>query len=534
MATTATEGGSGSELRSERIAGGILPKVLNSFDMVAIFVAIVLFVSNSAVMAGGAGPSAYIYWVIGFITFLIPGAIVTGQLGLMFPGEGSIYVWTHKAFGPFMGFFAGFCAWWPGILVMIATGDAVVSLIQQINSNLLTEAWQQGTIISLVIIISFVLSILRFRVTQNMINVVFVAYGGAILLVGLAGLLTLFGGHAAPVDYSASKWLPTPSSWTFYGTVILALLGIEVPLNMGVEVKDVRAITRYLLWGSVVVMAAYLLGTFGVMTAVSPVSAQGSPSAIAQAVTSGFGPVGPVLGFLVNIIFIGFFIFNTAVYNYSFGRLLFVSGLDRRMPTVMSKVNANRVPWVAVLTQSIISVFLTVVAFIIVPYTLQTGLKPIDFSTVIYDILQASVTVIWCVSMVILFVDVIIIRYKFHEEFTRARLAADWVFYVCSVLGLIASAVGVYVTFTGPWTSLISYSSWVAWIGGIGLLSLAVGVLLYFVGHAAVRSEVSDDEIIAEVISQKAEGETPKAEEVQEIEETPKAEEVQKTEEEVQ
>src|SRR5437016_10338295 len=55
-----------------------------------------------------------IYWVLGFITFLIPGAIVTGQLGLMFPGEGSIYVWTSKAFGPFMGFFAGFCAWWPG------------------------------------------------------------------------------------------------------------------------------------------------------------------------------------------------------------------------------------------------------------------------------------------------------------------------------------------------------------------------------------------------------------------------------------
>ncbi|MFL5660522.1 MAG: gamma-aminobutyrate permease-like transporter, partial [Ktedonobacteraceae bacterium] len=61
MATTAESGG-GEVLRSERIAAGILPKVLNSFDMVAIFVAIVLFISNSAVMAGGAGPAAYIYW----------------------------------------------------------------------------------------------------------------------------------------------------------------------------------------------------------------------------------------------------------------------------------------------------------------------------------------------------------------------------------------------------------------------------------------------------------------------------------------
>src|SRR5437660_9670777 len=107
-----------------------------------------------------------------------------------------------------------------------------------------------------------------------------------------------------------------------------------------------------------------------------PLKDQVSPSAIAEAVTLGFGPAGTVLGALVNIIFIGFFLFNTAVYNYSFGRLLFVSGLDRRMPTVMSKVNANLVPWVAVLVQSVISILLTIIAFIIVPYTLQTGLKP--------------------------------------------------------------------------------------------------------------------------------------------------------------
>ncbi len=497
--STVTNEDNSNLLRSERIAGGILPKVLNSFDMVAIFVAIVLFASNAAVIAGGAGPSAYIYWGLGFLTFLIPGAIVTGQLGLMFPGEGSIYVWTNKAFGAFMGFFAGFCAWWPGILVMIATGDAVVSLVQQLNASFLTEPWQQGLVIILVIVFAFVLSILRFRVTQNYVNVIFVAYGGAILLVGIAGLISVLSGNAAHVDYSAKNWLPTPTTTTFYGAVILALLGIEVPLNMGVEVRNTRAITRYLLWGSVVVMAAYLLTTFGVMTAVKPISAQGSPAAIAQAVTSGFGGAGPFLGLLVNLIFIGFFLFNTAVYNYSFGRLLFVSGLDNRLPAVMSKVNANKVPWVAVLVQTVIAAFFTAIAFIVIPYTLNTGLKPADLSTVVYDVLQAAVTVIWCVSMVILFVDVIIIRNKYRSAFTRTRLAPDWVFYLCSVLGMIASAVGVYVTFTGPWTTLISSAQWILWIGGIGLLSLVVGVALFFIGQASIKRIPSDEEVISTV-----------------------------------
>jgi amino acid transporter len=507
MATTAENTGSNEVLRSERIAGGILPKVLNSFDMVAIFVAIVLFVSNSAVVASGAGPAGYIYWILGFLTFLIPGAIVTGQLGLMFPGEGSIYVWTTKAFGAFMGFFGGFCAWWPGVLVMIATGDAVVALIQQLGTQInssfswLATPWEQGLVIVLVIALSFLISVLRFRVTQNFVNTIFIAYGGAILLIGVAGLISVLGGHAAAVDYSAPKWGINWGNATFYSTVILALLGIEVPLNMGVEVKEVRSITRYLIWGSVVVMVAYLLGTFGVMTAV-PVADQGSPAAIAEAVSRGFGGggFGNGLGILVNVIFIGFFIFNTAVYNYSFGRLLFVSGLDRRLPPVMSKVNKNRVPWVAVLVQSVISAVFTLVAFILAPLAIK-ALDPVSLSTIVYDILQAAVTVIWCVSMVVLFVDVIIIRYKFAEAFAKVRLAPTWVFYLCAIVGAVAMAWAVIATFTNPWTSLLDKTTWIVWIGGIAVLSLIVGALLFFVGQASTKNstDASDEEVIAEI-----------------------------------
>src|SRR5205809_6455520 len=111
MTAADTESGS---LISERVAGGILPKVLTTFDMVAIFVAIVLFITNAAVIQS-AGPTAFGWWILGFLAFLIPRAIVTGQLGVMFPGEGSTYLWTHKAFGPFRRFFAAFRAFWPGV-----------------------------------------------------------------------------------------------------------------------------------------------------------------------------------------------------------------------------------------------------------------------------------------------------------------------------------------------------------------------------------------------------------------------------------
>src|SRR5579884_3310669 len=172
MATTVTDVGPGPGLDSERIAGGILPKVLNTFDMVAIFIAVVLFITNAPGFYGN-GPVAITHLVLGFVTFLIPGAIVTGHLGKLLPGEGSIYLWTYKAFGPFTSFFAGFAAWWPGILVMLATGTAVVTILQTLL-NTTIPAWFQGVIVLAVIVFSAIIASQRFRLTQNAVNAVFV------------------------------------------------------------------------------------------------------------------------------------------------------------------------------------------------------------------------------------------------------------------------------------------------------------------------------------------------------------------------
>src|SRR5579859_6943604 len=225
---TTSAASSGDVLRSERIAGGILPKTLNTFDMVAIFIAIVLFITNSPGIAA-AGPVAYIYLVAGFLTFLIPGAIVTGQLGRMFPKEGSIYVWTNKAFGPFWGFFAGFCAWWPGIFVVVVCGSLVSTFITDLFArfglSVLTQPWQLGLVILAVTAISFGLSALRFRAAQNMVNIMFIVYGAAIVLIGLAGVLWLVTGHASFTNMALNGggWNITFGStgnFTIFGFVI--------------------------------------------------------------------------------------------------------------------------------------------------------------------------------------------------------------------------------------------------------------------------------------------------------------------------
>src|SRR6266704_5189393 len=98
----------GEPLRSEQRTGELLPRVLSRVDMLTIFIVIVLFIPNASIVQAtqGAGAATYFYWVVGSITFLLPGAVIAGQLNRFMPVDGSIYVWTHRALGPFWGFFA--------------------------------------------------------------------------------------------------------------------------------------------------------------------------------------------------------------------------------------------------------------------------------------------------------------------------------------------------------------------------------------------------------------------------------------------
>jgi amino acid transporter len=489
-------GTSGDErsLVSEKIAPVMLTRVLGSFDMVVIFVAIVLFIVNSATIQS-AGPAGFIYWILGFLAFLITGAIVTAHLGRMFPEEGSLYVWSHKALGPFWGFFAGFLAWWPGILVLVLTGSVTVTIIQTLNPSLLHPAWQQALLIFAMIWFSAILSLLRFRVTQNYVNFQFVFYAAAIVLIGLSGVIWLAKGHSAANSFALEHWklhaFGAGSNWAFFGLVILGLLGIEVPLNMGVEVKSEKAITRYLFWGTVVVIVAYLWTTWGNMVVI--------PLAKNNATTGGIltvqRAISHTLGSAVGVVLIWFFVTATVVYNYSFARLLFVSGLERRMPSVMGHVNQrSKVPDAAVIAQTTIASIIALALF------LRPG-APSTLATKIYLALLSAITTVWCMSMVLLFLDVFFVRRWYPEKFEQARLVPRWLLNTAGVVGLLASAFGGLVVFDKFFATagLFTLSEWRLWVALLAGGSVLVGLVIFAISEIARRRTRPPAAPVAEV-----------------------------------
>jgi len=466
---------------SERLAPGMLPRVLNSFDMTVIFVAIVLFVVNASAIQQ-AHQAAFTYWILGFLLFLIPGALVTAQLGQMFPQEGSLYVWTQKALGPFWGFFAGFCAWWPGILVMVATGDAVVTIWQFVDTGGLPKAWQQGLVILAVLWFSAAMSMLRLRMTQSYANWAVVFYGVGIFVIGLAGILWLIGdGHSATGGWgTGSNWSIHAGQWTWFGFVILALLGIEVPLNLGVEIVHIRSIKKYLFWGSIVVMVAYLWATLGTMLALPAAKSVGNTTDILAAVQTGFWG-SHAFAIAIGLVLIWFFVSNTVVYNYSFSRLLFVSGLEQRMPPVLGTVNARKVPVFAILTQTVLSSLFVVAIFN--PWVGGNNTQKA------YWLFQAAVTVIWCVSMVLLFADIFLVKRAFPAKFDEVRAAHPYLLYACGVIGMLASAFGAYTVFRSPWTGLFTIQHWRIWLAVLCAVSLAAAVVIYGISEIMRRRE---------------------------------------------
>lgn len=466
---------------SERLAPGMLPRVLGSFDMSIIFVAIVLFIVNVSAIQQ-AHQAAYTYWILGFVLFLIPGALITAQLGQMFPQEGSLYVWTQKALGPFWGFFAGFCAWWPGILVMVATGDAVVTIWQFIDKGGLSKAWEQGLVILAVLWFSAFMSMLRLRMTQTYVNWAVVFYGAAIFVIGLSGILWLIGdGHSATGGWGrGSNWGIHSGNWTWFGFVILALLGIEVPLNMGVEIVHIKAIKKYLFWGSIVVMIAYLWATVGTMLALPASKSVGATTDILAAVQRGFGG-SHAFAIVVGLVLLWFFVSNTIVYNYSFSRLLFVSGLEQRMPAKLGTVNEKHVPVYAIITQTVLSSL-----FVVAIFNPWVGSNNNQRA---YWLFQAAVTVIWCVSMVLLFADIFLVKRAFPAKFEEVRTTHPYLLYASGVIGMLASAFGAYVTFRSPWTGLFSVMHWRIWLAVLCGVSVFAAVAIYAISEYMHRRE---------------------------------------------
>src|SRR5579859_4975088 len=395
------------DLPSEQYTVKTMPPIAGSFDLTATFVLIIFFITNvTSAIQGGAG--TFTFWIVGGITFFIPCVIASAQLGHMFPHEGSLYNWTHKAFGGYASFFVAFCAWFPCILLMITASDVVVGYVQGLNPNWLVAPWQQGLVLVLLLALSGMIAIQRFRTVLNLVKVALGFAFAAVLLVEIAGAVWLLKGHPSVASFR------TPTDWGFawnpsgyytlalFGFITQAYLGIEVPLNMGGEMTSRKVVTRHLLWGALLVLIGYFVTSFGVLI-VTGTTQNGVAFAL---VTTVHKALGPVAGYVVAVLVLCNFVVTPAIYSYAYARLLLVGGIDQRLPVRVAKLNKNRVPATAIIFQTLVAMVLAGVLFIVVP-SLTTTANAATLNTIVYNVVISASTLVWAISTAFLFIDLV-------------------------------------------------------------------------------------------------------------------------------
>ncbi len=504
--TTATKFATGDSshdgtLLSEEYTVKALPGILDARDLTALFVLLLFFVTNvpNAVAGGAAGLTL---WIVGGITFFIPCAVVTSQLGTIFPMEGGLYNWTHKAFGPYMAFFVAFCAWVPGPLLLLATSDLLVNYLQGLNSNWLLAPWQQGIALMVIVALAGIVALRRHRTVQNIVNVTAVVIVLIAFLIGVAGIVWLVKGNPSATAFSpASNWLITWSPWWnpfsgagnfgLFGVITLGYLGVNIPLNMAGELRRggrngqneqqvSRMIRQHLVWGVLIVIVGYLVVTFGVLV----VEGQNASYVLYAMVTAVTAVMGKGMGIVVAIgIMLTIFV-ATVVYTNTFARWLLVGGIDKRLPTSVGRLNRNRVPANAIIFQTFAAILLVFLFFIVLPL-LVGGSNSANLVLQVYFVGVGAATMLWAFATIFLFINVLKLYAINPDEFRKYSVAPVPVIMVCAGLGLISGLFAMVDTlFNSYIPPLIPNAQWWWIVGGVTLVIVIVAILISMVASS--------------------------------------------------
>ncbi len=182
---------------------------------------------------------------------------------------------------------------------------ALISVIDNglILSRYLLPGWfvtplQQGIGIICLLIIATALACLPLRWLKDLLGGMAILYLGVFVVLGGVGIWWLISGHPAAVApgtfTTLHNWLPSPGNFSLFGVVVLAFLGVDIPLLLSAEVRGgpahVRRASRYVWWGSALAFLAYIAGTFSIMVII-PGQRAGNVIASALAVQAVFGPL---------------------------------------------------------------------------------------------------------------------------------------------------------------------------------------------------------------------------------------------------
>ncbi|GHO48252.1 APC family permease [Ktedonospora formicarum] len=479
-------------LASEDYTRKALPQKTGNFDMMMSFMMIMFFISNP-VGTIAAGPVSFVYWGIGALIFFIPCVVAVAQLGRMFPHEGSTYNWTHKALGGFWSLFASISFWVPGVLATVGSASIGLTFIQGLHPGWLAEPWQQAVVLVVIFLFACVLALRPMRLLQNMVNIATLLTYGIVVLLGVAAVVWIATGHASATHFATpDSWTIKPDNFALFGSVILAYLGADVPIIMAGETNEKYRTGRPLLWGCIFVLGAYFLVTMALMVLQGPNIVNLGNFSIIGSIDMVFGHTVGNIAATCIIIFFPIFV---ALDQSLFARLLMVTSIDRRLPISLSKLNKHRVPSNAIIFQTVIAIVFTLVLFLS-PYVIPIA-NPAELGANVQAVSLATLVLVWAVSTIFLFVDLIVLYFKDRVWFRAHQVIPSVILWGSVVIAPIASVVAIVVTLNYSQALTIPNDQWRLLVAALTVVSLVASAIgsIFATSEASWQDQVQEAEM---------------------------------------
>ncbi|MFI0906659.1 APC family permease [Streptomyces sioyaensis] len=311
-----------------------------------------------------AGPASLVSWVLASAMLAVL-ALAHAELGATYPIAGGTARFPFFAFGPLVGFTAGWMSWLRSVLIAPIEVEATLSYLDRIGwvrdrvhmlhpNGTLTAA---GLVIGTFFMLLFTLiNVLGVRLLSG-INSVTAVVKTAVPLLTVVVLMTLAfhgsnftagGGFAPHGAHGVFAALPAG--------VVFALLGFEQAIQLAGEARDPqRDVSRAVIVAMAIGTGLYLLLQIAFIAALDPAALTHSWD---NPVGKGnFGPYATLAtavgaGWLATILYADAVISPAGtglVYMAGAARLSYAMGREQVLPRPLAQVGRSRVPVVSIL-----------------------------------------------------------------------------------------------------------------------------------------------------------------------------------------
>ena len=475
-----------------------LPKVLSGRDLTIFsLLTVVTLGSLSSIQAGGS--SNLLYWLLVLVFFLVPRIVVNSSLIKRFVGKETPYHWVASAKGRTSGFFAVFCIWWPGVLIVASAIEAQTELT---NFFARTSVWrlssplQQGLLIVSILLVAMAVTCIPIRWLRYILTSIAIPYLSIFLLLGGIGIWWLISGHASAPAHSTQH---LGNNTIAYGLATMSLLSIHIPLFFSQELKvsnDKRSasLARFLWWSGILACGILFLGTLGVMVIV--------PAAQATALTAPVVAMGIVFGpaaivQTANILALGqIAIISTALLLYS--RLLVVLAQEKRLPQLLAHTNRYGVPILSIGIQFLIASAFSILIFVVAPYLIAHIATPIklvlaiqeNVNVDIYHCIQVGASILLACASSLMFISTLALPGKSrrkHDMSLKQRIFLASI----TLVGLGATLIGIWSVLThSQLHNELSDTNWTITL--IIVIALSIGLGWFITALPRVQASLEE------------------------------------------